>query len=156
MTAPGAPGIRSRFSRGAWDLAFSRVRVEILNSRHGRARVELWVDASLDDGDDEDEVSDAVPSNVISFEQARQDLARRLVLLIDERHRVLRRYPVLPSLAKSSGWEPETLGPAYLHHLRRDLEAANAPRTGANRLAGSPVTLTLVRGHSEGPQGATR
>ena len=151
MTAPGAPRIRSRFSRTAWDLAVSRVRVEILNSRHGRARVELWVDASLDDGVDEDDAADLVPSNVVPFVRARQDLARQLVLFIDERHRVLRRYPVLASLAKSSGWEPEALGQAYFRYLKRDLEAANAPRTGPIQIADSAVTLTLIEGHSEGP-----
>tara|TARA_R110000850_G_scaffold80827_1_gene173427 strand:- start:201 stop:599 length:399 start_codon:yes stop_codon:yes gene_type:complete len=132
-------------------LAFREVRAEILNSRTGRIRVELWVNALLNDGDDEGMLSDAAPSSVISLCRARLELTRHLVSLIDDRHRVLKRYPVLAVLAQSSGWEPEALGLAYLRHLRRDLEAVSAPRTGPKQDGGSAVTLSIVEGHSEGP-----
>ena len=151
MIRPGTPRIRSSFSSTAWDLAFSEVRAEIRSSRTGRVRVELWVNASLNDGDDEDVLSGAAASNVISFCRARLELTRHLVALIDERHRVLKRYPVLAVLAESSGWEPEALGLAYLRHLRRDLESVSAPRTGPNQSGGSVVALPIVEGHSEGP-----
>ena len=127
------------------------MRAEILNSRTGRIRVELWVNALLNDGDDEGMLSDAAPANIVSLCEARLQLTRHLVSLIDERHRVLKRYPVLAVLAASSGWEPEALGLAYLRHLRRDLESASARRTGPKRTGGSVVALSVVEGHSEGP-----
>lgn len=96
-------------------------------------------------------LSDAAPSNVISLCQARLELTRHLVAVIDERHRVLKRYPVLAVLAETSGWEPEALGLAYLRHLRRDLEVANAPRAGSKRTGGSAIALSAVEGHPEGP-----
>ena len=151
MTAPGAPRISSGFSSTAWDLAFREVRAEILSSRNGRIRVELWVNALLNDGDEEGMLSDAAPSSVISLCRARLELTRHLVSLIDDRHRVLKRYPVLAVLAQSSGWEPEALGLAYLRHLRRDLEAVSAPRTGSKRAGGSALTPSAVEGHPEGP-----
>ena len=132
-------------------MAFSEVRAEIRNSRTGRVRVELWVNALLNDGDDDGALSDAAASNLISLSRARLELTRHLVSLIDERHRVLKRYPVLAVLAETHGWEPEALGLAYLRHLRRDLEAASEPRTGPKQAGGSAVTLSIVGGHSEGP-----
>lgn len=104
----------------------------------------------LDDGDDEGALSQLDP-NVISLSRARLELTRHLVSLIDERHRVLKRYPVLAVLAESSGWEPEALGLAYLLHLRRDLEGVSATRTGPKPSGGSVVALRAVEGHSEGP-----
>lgn len=83
--------------------------------------------------------------------RARLELTRRLVALIDDRHRTWKRYPVLAVLAETHGWEPEALGLAYLRHLRRDLEAASAPRTGPKRTGGIAVALSVVEGHSEGP-----
>ena len=151
MMPPGARRIRPDFSSTAWDLAFSEVRAEIRNSRTGRVRVELWVNAFLTDGDDEGALSDVAASNLISLSRARLELTRHLVSAIDERHRVLKRYPLLPVLAEFYGWEPEALGLAYLRHLRLDLEAASAPRTGPKRTGGSPVALSIVEGHSEGP-----
>ena len=150
MAEPGAPRIRSSFSSTAWDLAFSEVQAEIRNSRNGRVRVELWVSALLNDGDDEG-VLPGTDGNVISLCRARLELTRHLVAAIDERHRVLKRYPVLAVLAETSGWEPEALGQAYLRHLRRDLEAASAPRTGPEQAGGSAVALSAVEGHPEGP-----
>jgi hypothetical protein len=144
------PRIRQGFSSTAWDLAFGEVRAEIRNSRTGRVRVELWVNALLNDGDDEGVLPDAA-SNVVSLGRARLELTRHLVALIDDRHRVLKRYPLLPVLADTHGWEPEALGQAYLGHLRRDLEAASAPRTGSKRTGGSAVALSMVEGHPEGP-----
>ena len=132
-------------------MAFREVRAEILGSRNGRVRVELWVNALLNDGDEEGMLSDAAPSNVISLCRARLELTRHLVSLIDDRHRVLKRYPVLAVLAASSGWEPEALGLAYLRHLRRDLNAVSAPRTGPKQAGGGAVTLSIVEGHPEGP-----
>lgn len=92
-----------------------------------------------------------VAPNVISLGRARLELIRRLVAAIDERHRVLNRYPVLAVLAETNGWEPEALGQAYLGHLRRDLDTASAPRTGPKPIGGSAVALSVVEGHSEGP-----
>lgn len=151
MMPLGAPRIRQGFSSTAWDLAFGEVRAETRSSRNGRVRVELWVNALLDDGDDEGVLPDAAPSNVISLCRARLELTRHLVAAIDERHRVLKRYPVLAVLAETHGWGPEALGLAYLRHLRRDLEAASAPRTGPKQAGGSAVALRVVEGHSEGP-----
>ncbi len=71
--------------------------------------------------------------------------------MIDERHRVLKRYPVLAVLAENHGREPEALGLAYLRHLRRDLEAISEPRTGPKPTGVSAVALNIVEGHSEGP-----
>lgn len=147
----GAPRISSRFSSTAWDLAFNEVRAEIRSSRTGGVRVELWVNALLNDGGDEGMLSDAAPSNVISLCRARLELTRHLVAVIDDRHRTWKRYPVLAVLAETSGWEPEALGLAYLRHLRRDLEATSAPRTGPKRTGGSAVALSIVEGHPEGP-----
>jgi hypothetical protein len=48
-------------------LAFSQVRAEIRSSRTGRVRVELWVNALLNDGDDEGMLSDVAASNLISL-----------------------------------------------------------------------------------------
>lgn len=149
-TPLGAPRIRSGFSSTAWDLAFSEVRAEIRSSRNGRVRVELWVNALLNDGDDEGVLPEVAP-NIVSLCRARLELTRHLVAVIDERHRVLKRYPVLAVLAETHGWEPEALGQAYLRHLRRDLEAASAPRTGPERTAGSAAALRIVEGHPEGP-----
>lgn len=149
MIPLGAPRIRSGFSSTAWDLAFSQVRAEIRPSRTGRVRVELWVNALLNDGEDEGVLPDA--SNIVSLARARLELTRHLVSVIDERHGVLKRYPVVAVLAETSGWEPEELGLAYLRHLRRDLEAANAPRTAPKRTGGSAVALSVVEGRSEGP-----
>ena len=146
----GAPRISSGFSSTAWDLAFSEVRAEIRNSRNGRVRVELWVNALLNDGDDEG-VLPGTAGNVISLCQARLELTRHLVAVIDERHRTWKWYPVLAVLAETSGWEPEALGQAYLGHLRRDLEAASEPRTGPKQAGGSPVALSIVEGCSEAP-----
>lgn len=151
VTAPGAPRISSGFSSTAWDLAFREVRAEILGSRNGRIRVELWVNALLDDEDDEPVLSDAAPANIVSLCRARLELTRHLVGLIDERHRVLKRYPVMAVLAETHGWEPEALGLAYLRHLRRDLEAVSDPRTGSKRAGGGALTLSAVEGHPEGP-----
>lgn len=127
------------------------MRAEILSSRNGRIRVELWVNALLDDEDDEPVLPDAAPANIVSLCRERLQLTRHLVSLIDERHRVLKRYPVLAVLAETHGWEPEALGMAYLRHLRRDLEAVSAPGTGPKRTWSSAVALSVVEGHSEGP-----
>ena len=132
-------------------MAFGEVRAEIRSSRSGRIWVELWVQAFLNDGDDEGALSDVAASNLISLSRARLDLTRRLVALIDDRHRTWKRYPVLAVLAETHGWEPEALGQAYLRHLRRDLEAVSEPRTGPKQAGGSAVTLSIVEGHSEGP-----
>lgn len=105
----------------------------------------------LNDGDDEGVLPNAAASNLISLSRARLELTRHLVAVIDERHQVLKRYPVLAVLVETSGWEPEALGLAYLRHLRRDLEVANAPRTGLKRTGGSAVALSAVEGHPEGP-----
>jgi hypothetical protein len=126
------------------------VRAEIRSSRTGRVRVELWVNALLNDGDDERVLPEVTP-NVISLWQARLEMTRHLVAAIDERHGVLDRYPVLAVLAETHGWEPEALGLAYLRHLRRDLEVVSEPRTGPRRTGGSRVALSIVEGHSEGP-----
>ena len=131
-------------------MAFIEVRVEIRSSRTGRVRVELWVDAMLNDGDDEGVLPEMAP-NVMSLCRARLELTRRLVALIDDRHRTWKRYPVLAVLAETHGWEPEALGQAYLRHLRWDLEAVNAPRRGPKPTGGSAVALRVVMGHSEGP-----
>ena len=114
-------------------------------------RVELWVNALLNDEDDEGVLPDAAPSNVVSLSRARLELTRHLVAVIDDRHRTWKQYPVLAALAETHGWEPEALGQAYLRHLRRDLEAANAPRTGPKPTGVSAVALKIVEGHSEGP-----
>lgn len=151
MAEPGAPRIRSSFSSTAWDLAFSQVRAEIRSSRNGRVRVELWVNAMLNEGDDEGMLPDAASSNVLPLSRARLELTRHLVAVIDERHRVLKRYPVLAVLAENHGREPEALGQAYLRHLRRDLEAVSEPRTGPNQSGASAVALSIVEGQSEGP-----
>lgn len=132
-------------------MAFGEVRAEIRNSRSGRVRVELWVNALLNDGDDVGALWDAAASNLISLSRARLELTRHLVSVIDERHRVLKRYPVLSVLAETNGWEPEALGLAYLRHLRRDLEAISEPRRGPKQAGGSAVALRVVEGHSEGP-----
>jgi hypothetical protein len=132
-------------------LAFSEVRAEIRNSRNGRVRVELWVNALLHDEDDEGVLPNAAALNLISLSRARLELTRHLVAVIDERHRVLKRYPVLAVLAETHGREPEALGLAYLHHLRRDLEAISEPRRGPKQAGGSAVALSIVEGHSEGP-----
>ena len=137
-------------------MAFSEVRAEIRNSRSGRVRVELWVNALLNDGEDDGMLSDAASSNVLPLSRARLELTRRLVALIDDRHRTWKRYPVLAVLAETHGWEPEALGMAYLRHLRRDLVAVSEPRRGPRQAGGSVVALSVVGGHSEGPQGATR
>ena len=132
-------------------MAFIEVRAEIRNSRNGRVRVELWVNALLNDGEDEGMLSDAAASNIISLSRARLELTRHLVALIDDRHRTWKRYPVLAVLAASCGGEPEALGLAYLRHLRRDLEAVSATRTGPKQAGGSAVALSTVEGCSEGP-----
>ena len=147
----GVRRIRQGYSSTAWDLAFSEVRAEIRSSRAGRVRVELWVNALLNDGDDEVALSDAAASNLISLSRARLELTRHLVAVIDERHRVWKRYPVLAALAETHGWEPEALGLAYLRHLRQDLEAVSEPRTGSKRTGGSAAALSMVEGHPEGP-----
>lgn len=126
------------------------MRAEIRSSRTGRVRVELWVNAFLNDGDDEGVLPDAA-SNVVCLARARLELTRHLVAVIDERHWVLKRYPVLAVLAETHGWEPEALGRAYLRHLRRDLEVVNEPRGGPKQAGGSAVALRVVEGHSEGP-----
>ena len=126
------------------------MRAEIRSSRTGRVRVELWVNGLLNDGDDEGVLPEVAP-DVISLWRARLELTRRLVAAINERHRILRRYPVLAVLAQSHGWEPEALGLAYLRHLRRNLEAVREPRTGPKSTGGSAVTLSVVEGGSEGP-----
>lgn len=131
-------------------MAFSQVQAEIRSGRTGRVRAELWVNALLNDGDDEGVLPEVAP-NVISLCRARLEMTRHLVAAIDERHRVLKRYPVLAVLAETYGWEPEALGLAYLRHLRRDLEAASAPRTGPKQAGGSAVALRVVEGRSESP-----
>ena len=150
MTPLGAPRISSRFSSTAWDLAFCQVQAEIRNSRTGRVRVELWVNALLNDGEDVGVLPDAA-GNVTSLCRARLELTRHLVALIDERHRTWKQYPVLAVLAEFHGWVPEALGLAYLRHLRRDLEAVSEPRTGPKQAGGSPIALSIVEGHSGGP-----
>jgi hypothetical protein len=150
MTPLGALRIRSSFSSTAWDLAFSQVQAEIRRCRNGGVRAELWVNALLNDGDDEGVVP-GTNGNIMSLCRARLELTRRLVALIEDRHRTWKRYPVLAVLAESHGGEPEALGLAYLRHLRRDLETASAPRTGPKRTGGSAVALSIVEGHSEGP-----
>lgn len=147
----GARRIRAGFSNTAWDLAFREVRAEIRGGQYGPVRAELRVNALLDDGDDEGVLSAPQPPNVIALCDARLDLTRHLVALIDQRHRVWRKYPVLLSLAKSSGWDSEALSEAYLRHLRQDLQAASAPRTGSKRQTGGLVALRVVEGRSEGP-----
>lgn len=104
----------------------------------------------LNDGDAEGVLPEVAP-NVISLWRARLEMTRHLVAVIDDRHRTWKRYPVLAVLAETSGWEPEALGQAYLRHLRRNLEAVNAPRTGPKRAGGSAVALRVVEGHFEGP-----
>ena len=114
-------------------------------------RAEVWVNALLNDNEDEDPVSEGPASKVTSFEDAKLNLIRQFVQLIDDRHRVWKRYPVLEVLARIHGRDEEALGPAYLRHLRQDLETASAPRTGPNRAGGSVVALHAVEGCSEGP-----
>lgn len=132
-------------------MAFDQVRAEIRLTPRGKLRAEVWVNALLNDSEDEDGLSERLASNIMSFEDAKLNLIRQLIQLIDDRHRVWRRYPVLEVLARSHGCDEEALGPAYLHHLRRDLEIASAPRTGPNPLGGSVVALSAAEGHSEGP-----
>ena len=127
------------------------MRAEIWLTHRGKLRAEVWVDALLNDSDDEAGLSEDAVSNIISFEDAKLNLTRQLVQLIDDRHRVWRRYPVLEVLARSHGCDPEVLGPEYLRHLRRDLDTSSAPRTGSKRPAGSAVALRIAEGHSEGP-----
>lgn len=131
-------------------MAFSQVRAEIRRTPT-HLRVDLWVNALLNDGEDDGGVPDTTSSNVIILCRARLELTRRLVEMIYERHRTWKRYPVLAVLAETHGWEPEALGEAYLRHLRRDLEAASAPRTGPKQAGGSAVALRIVEGRSEGP-----
>ena len=92
--------------------------------------MDLWVNALLNDGEDEGGVPDTTSSNIIFLCRARLELTRRLVEMIYERHRTWKRYPVLAVLAETHGWEPEALGQAYLLHLRRDLERAREFRAG--------------------------
>lgn len=146
----GAPRIRSGFSGAAWDLAFREVRVEIRYDSTGRYRAHLWVNALLNDSQEEGPGADAAQANVTSFSLARIGLTRRLVDLIDKRHRAWMRYPLLSALAKSEGRRPEVLAEAYLRFLRRDLGSAREPRTGSERIVGSLVALRVVEGHSEG------
>lgn len=155
MPRLAAPQIRSAFSSTAWDLAFSQVRAEIRRTPT-HLRVDLWVNALLNDGEDDGGVPDTTSSNVIILCRARLELTRRLVEMIYERHRTWKRYPVLAVLAETHGWEPEALGEAYLRHLRRDLEVASEPRTALSQSGGGVVALSTVEGRSEGPQGATR
>ena len=129
MPRLAAPQIRSKFSSTAWDLAFSQVRAEIRRTPT-HLRVDLWVNALLNDGEDEGGVPDTTSSNIIFLCRARLELTRRLVEMIYERHRTWKRYPVLAVLAETHGWEPEALGQAYLLHLRRDLERAREFRAG--------------------------
>ena len=105
----------------------------------------------LNDEDDEGELANTAASNLISLSRARLELTRHLVTVIYERHRVLKRYPVLAVLAEFHGWEPEALGKAYLGFLRRDLNAVSEPRTRAIPTEGSAVALSIVEGHPEGP-----
>ena len=105
----------------------------------------------LNDGEGDGVLLDAAASNLISLSRARLELTRHLVSVIDERHRVLKRYPVLAVLAENHGREPEALGLAYLRHLRRDLEAISEPRRGPKQAGGSAVALRVVEGRSEGP-----
>lgn len=105
----------------------------------------------LNEGHDEAVLPDAAPSNVVPLCRARLELTRHLVALIDERHRTWKRYPVLAALAKTSSWDPEALGLAYLRHLRLDLEVASARRRGPKQSGGSMVALCVVEGRSEGP-----
>jgi len=132
-------------------LAFDQVRAEIRLTSRGKLRAEVWVNALLNDCEEEDELSDPVVSNIMSFEDAKLNLIRQLVQLIDDRHRVWSRYPVLEVLAQSHSCDEEALGPAYIGHLRRDLETANAPRTGSKPTGGSVVALRVAQGHSGGP-----
>lgn len=129
-------------------MAFDQVRAEIRLTPRGKLRAEVWVNALLNDSEDEDELSAEVTSNIVLFEDAKLNLTRQLVQLIDDRHRVWKRYPVLEVLAQSHGRDGEALGPAYIRHLRRDLETANAPRTGPNHLGGSVVALHAAEGRS--------
>lgn len=134
----------------AWDLAFSQVRAEIRRTPT-QLRVDLWVNALLNDGEDEGGAPDTTSSNVIVLGRARLELTRRLVEMIYEHHRTWKRYPVLAVLAETCGWGPEALGEAYLRHLRQDLERASGPRTGPKQAGDSAVTLSIVEGRSEGP-----
>ena len=118
-------------------MAFDQVRAEIRLTSRGKLRAEVWVNALLNDCEEEDELSDTVVSNIMSFEDAKLNLIRQLVQLIDDRHRVWKRYPVLEVLAKSHGRDEQALGTAYIRHLRRDLETASAPRTGPKPAGGS-------------------
>ena len=125
------------------------MRAEIRLTPRGNLRAEVWVNALLNDSEDEDQLSVGVASNAISFEDAKLHLIRQLVQLIDDRHRVWRRYPVLEVLAQSHGCDADALGPAYLRHLREDIETASAPRTGPNHLGGSVVALHAAEGRAE-------
>ena len=127
------------------------MRADIRPGPRGRLRAEIWVNALLDDLPDDDDRPDAMPENVTSLIARRQGLIRHLVSLIERRHQTWKRYPVVATLAKVSGGDRETLGLAYLQHLRRDLESASAPRTGLNSSGGSVVALRAVEGHSGGP-----
>lgn len=146
----GAWLTRTAYSSAAWDLAFRHVRAEIRRRPNGSLRPDLWIDGLLNDGGDEDGSSVTGQSAVISFASARQELVRDLVALIEGHHRVWKRYPVLPILAKANV-DPEAIGQAYLLHLRRHLETSSEPRTGSKQAGGSVITLSVVQGHSEGP-----
>lgn len=127
------------------------MRAEIRTSRNGSVRVELWVNALLNDGDDEGVLPEVVP-NVISLWRARLELTRRLVAVIDERHRVLKRYPVLAALAETHGWEPEALGQAYLRHLRRHLDTASGRYVRPRLAVAEVVGLASVHGAEGAPE----
>jgi hypothetical protein len=131
-------------------LAFKQVRAEIRIGRDGTIRADIWVNALLNDGDDDDARSIPDVSNVISLSQAREDLTRCLVSMIDHRHRMWRRYPVLRNLAQSSFTGPEALADAYLRFLRRDLEALCGHRAGPRGSPGSTDVPAIDEGHSEG------
>lgn len=146
----GASRIRSWFSSAAWDLAFKQVRAEIRIGRDGTIRADIWVNALLNDGDEDDASSMPRVSNVISLSQAREDLTRYLVSMIEHRHRMWRRYPVLRNLAQSSCTGRGALGDAYLRFLRRDLEASCGHRTGLSRRDRSTDMPVSDEGHSEG------
>ncbi len=150
MSPLAAPQIRSAFSSTAWDLAFSQVRAEVRRTPT-HLRVDLWVNALLNDGEDDGGAPATTSSNIIFLCRARLELTRRLVEMIYEHHRTWKRYPVLAVLVETCGGEPEALGEAYLRHLRRDLERASEPRVGPKQAGGSAVTLSIVEGHPEGP-----
>jgi len=145
-----------RYSAGTWNLGFSQVLIDVGRTRRGTLRPILFVDAHLNDGDEEDPAT-GPDDVVVSLSEERLRLVRRIVELIDDGHRVRQRYPILSALQRRIGTaDRKSLARAYAEYLRADLCGPSGSPYRAETQKDGAVVVNFRRAPVRAPEGLPR